>query len=95
MNIIKSFIPVPPLLNFLAQKYGKNGGASLLSVVEKKYADVSTDHVVEFTEMESDDEQSGLENDRSCTDNVLTVRQSCEKIKRKYKVAYELSYYQL
>ena len=71
MNIIKPSIPLPISLNFPAQKYEKHGGASLLSVVEKKkYVEVWTDHVVE-----SGEQQFGLKKiNRSCTHNVLIVR---------------------
>ena len=62
-----------------------NRGISLLSVPEKVYGRVLMERVIENSEGQIGDEQSGFRKGRSCADQIFVLRQVCEKMKEKKK----------
>ena len=66
-------------------------GISLLSVPGKLYGRVLIERVVETSEQQIGEEQSGFRKGRSCADQIFVVRQLCEKLKNlkeKRKLVY-------
>ena len=66
----------------------KSRGISLLSVPGKLYGRVLIERVVETSEQQIGEEQSGFRKGRSCADQIFVVRQLCEKLKEKRKLVY-------
>ena len=62
-----------------------NRGISLLSVPGKLYGRILIDRVVEQSEGQIGEEQSGFRKGRSCSDQIFVLRQLCEKMKEKGK----------
>ena len=62
-----------------------NRGISLLSVPGKLYGRILIDRVVENSEGQIGEEQSGFRKGRSCSDQIFVLRQLCEKMKEKGK----------
>ena len=62
-----------------------NRGISLLSVPGKLYGRILIERVVENSEGQVGEEQSGFRKGRSCADQIFVLRQLCEKMKEKGK----------
>ena len=62
-----------------------NRGISLLSVPGKLYGRILIERVVENSEGQVGEEQSGFRKGRSCADQIFVLRQLCEKMKEKEK----------
>merc|ERR1711895_129466 len=52
------------------------------------YGRVLIERVVETSEQQIGEEQSGFRKGRSCADQIFVVRQLCEKLKEKRKLVY-------
>merc|ERR1712121_507428 len=68
-----------------------NRGISLLSVPGKLYGRILIDRVVENSEGQIGEEQSGFRKGRSCADQIFVLRQLSEKLlekKRRLFVAF-------
>ena len=63
-------------------------GISLLSVPAKVYGKILIRRVIENSEGQVGEEQSGFRKGRGCTDQVFVLRQVCEKMKEKGKQAW-------
>ena len=62
-----------------------NRGISLLSVPGKVYGRILIERVIENSEGQIGEEQSGFRKGRSCADQIFVLRQVCEKMKEKKK----------
>ena len=51
----------------------------------KVYGRILIERVIENSEGQIEDEQSGLRKGRSCADQIFVLRQVCEKMKEKKK----------
>ena len=60
-----------------------NRGISLLSVPGKVYGRILIERVIENSEGQIGEEQSGFRKGRSCADQIFVLRQLCEKMKQK------------
>ena len=58
-----------------------NRGISLLSVPGKVYGRILIERVIENSERQIGEGQSGFRKGRSCADQIFVLRQICEKIK--------------
>ena len=60
-----------------------NRGTSLLSVPGKVYGRILIDRVIEHSEVQIGEEQSGFRKGRSCADQIFVLRQLSEKMTEK------------
>ena len=60
-----------------------NRGISLLSIPGKVYGRILIERVIENSEGQVGEEQSGFRKGRSCADQIFVLRQVCEKMKEK------------
>lgn len=65
-----------------------NRGISLLSVPGKVYGRILIERVIESSESQIGEEQSGFRKGRSCADQIYVLRQVCEKMREKKKSVY-------
>ena len=65
-----------------------NRGISLLSVPGKVYGRILIERVIENSEEQVGEEQSGFRKGRSCADQIFVLRQVCEKMREKKKRVY-------
>ena len=65
-----------------------NRGISLLSVPGKVYGRILIERVIENSNEQIGEEQSGFRKGRSCTDQIFVLRQMCEKMREKKKNIY-------
>ena len=65
-----------------------NRGISLLSVPGKVYGRILIERVIESSERQIGEEQSGFRKGRSCADQIYVLRQVCEKMREKKRSLY-------
>ena len=65
-----------------------NRGISLFSVPRKVYGRILIERVIENSEGQVGEEQSGFRKGRSCADQIFVLRQVCEKMREKKKRVY-------